>query len=107
MSRRIHSLDTLRGLAALVVLANHLQHSFLPALFGTTAPESPGRLIMAPIAFLLNGSCAVALFFVLSGFVLSERFIASTNIASLSDAVIRRWPRLAGPALAVNLLRAC
>ncbi len=104
MSRRIHSLDTLRGLAALVVLANHLQHSFLPSLFGTLAPESPGRLIMAPIAFLLNGSCAVALFFVLSGFVLSERFISSSNIASLPDAVIRRWPRLAGPVLTVNLL---
>ncbi len=104
MSRRIHSLDTLRGLAALIVLANHLQHSFLPSLFGTLAAESPGRLIMAPVAFLLNGSCAVSLFFVLSGFVLSERFLASSNLASLPDAVVRRWPRLAGPALMVNLL---
>ena len=103
MSRRIHSLDAMRGLAALVVLANHLQHSFLPSLFSSTLPESPGRLILAPVAFLLNGSCAVALFFVLSGFVLSERFLSSSKISSLPDTVMRRWPRLAGPALIVNL----
>jgi peptidoglycan/LPS O-acetylase OafA/YrhL len=107
MSRRIHSLDTLRGLAALVVLANHLQHSFLPCLFGTNLPEAPGRLSMAPLSFLLNGSCAVALFFILSGFVLSERFLSSSKLDSLPDAVIRRWPRLAGPALVVNLLSGC
>lgn len=104
MPRRIHSLDTMRGLAALIVLANHLQHSFLPSLFGTFMPQAPGRLIMAPLAFLLNGGCAVALFFVLSGFVLSERFLAASKISSLPDTVIRRWPRLAGPALAVNLI---
>lgn len=94
----------MRGLAALIVLANHLQHSFLPSLFGTLAPESPGRLIMAPAAFLLNGSCAVALFFILSGFVLSERFLSSSDLRALPNAVLRRWPRLAGPAMIVNLI---
>ena len=101
---RITSLDALRGLAALVVLFNHLQHSFLPHLFGGAAESKTGTWSMVPISFLLNGGAAVALFFVLSGFVLTQRFFESGKILDIPDSIFKRWPRLAGPVVIVSLI---
>jgi len=103
MPQMIHSLDTCVP-SPHWCAANHLQHSFRPSLFGTTASEPPGRLIIAPAVFLMNGSCAIALFLLLSDFELSERILAFSKIASLLDAILKRWPRLAGSVLTVNLL---
>ena len=70
-SRRIEFLDSIRGLAALSVLFSH----------------SVGVLVAAPFIFLLvntpllnagfDGKAAVAMFFVLSGFVLSRPYLKS------------------------------
>lgn len=45
----------------------------------------------------LNGSAAVNLFFVLSGFVLTYASINAMNTATLLRNAIKCWPRLAGP----------
>jgi len=101
---RITSLDALRGIAALVVVFNHLQHSFLPHLFNGDGKIMTGTWSMVPISFLLNGGAAVALFFVLSGFVLTQRFFESGKVLDIPDSIIKRWPRLAGPVVIVSLI---
>lgn len=60
---RIAYLDSVRGLAALSVLIYHVN---------ATYPQLP--VLKSIIPFIFNGSDAVALFFVLSGLVLSYRF---------------------------------
>jgi peptidoglycan/LPS O-acetylase OafA/YrhL len=44
---------------------------------------------------LLNGGAAVAVFFVLSGFILSLPFSKDRSIARVFVAMLKRWPRLA------------
>jgi peptidoglycan/LPS O-acetylase OafA/YrhL len=68
MSRARHrGLDGLRGLAALVVFAGH-------ALKAPRAPL-PSILEHSPLHALFDGTAAVDLFFVLSGFVLALPFV--------------------------------
>lgn len=98
---RILSLDAVRGIAALTVLFAHLRLSFYPALLSNSDSYS---LLRIPLSILLNGGAAVALFFVLSGFVLTYRFFQSGTLTALPDAIVRRWPRLAGPVVVVSLI---
>lgn len=95
------SLDAVRGIAALIVLLAHLRLSFFPMLPNETTPYS---LAKVPLCLLLNGGASVALFFVLSGFVLTYRFFQSGDASGLIDSIIRRWPRLAGPVVIVSLI---
>ena len=77
-------LDGVRGVAACVVFFNHL----LLALTGGS--------------WIFNGSAAVCIFFVLSGFVLSE--LGQHSGLSFPAQVIRRYLRLIGPMLMTSLL---
>jgi peptidoglycan/LPS O-acetylase OafA/YrhL len=83
-------------LAALVVLAHHTLLAFAPRLDGLFFPAERFGLFGTPFYAFLNGAAAVALFFVLSGFVLTYRIIATGNPAGLGIAALKRWPRLAG-----------
>ncbi len=88
--RKFNSLDSLRGLAALAVLFQHLLQMFWPTLITATAP---------PLASLWhNGAFAVRLFFVLSGFVLSLSFFRTNDSRVLTSAASRRYFRLYIPA---------
>jgi peptidoglycan/LPS O-acetylase OafA/YrhL len=98
---RILSLDALRGIAALIVLFAHLRLAFFPMMLSGSPPYSIARV---PVCLLINGGASVALFFVLSGFVLTYRFFKSGNTTGLIDIIIRRWPRLAGPVVIVSLI---
>lgn len=99
-ARRIHYLDTLRGLASVQVL---LSHSML-AFFIGTAFASPGLgtvvgyLAASPLFFLFDGASAVCIFFVLSGYVLTPVFTRSR--ATNGAIVCSRFLRLAIPAIA-------
>jgi len=58
---RIRSLDSLRGLAALIVIFHHMRLVF---------PETPIWIKLTPLRFFVAGESSVLLFFLLSGFVL-------------------------------------
>ena len=75
--RRVASLDGLRGVAALTVLAHHALLLFpaLAAPYFTGRPAPPGDvawwLVHTPLHLVWEGKVGVYVFFVLSGFVLT------------------------------------
>jgi peptidoglycan/LPS O-acetylase OafA/YrhL len=105
---RIAYLDGLRGIAATTVLFSHLFLVFWPALHsGTPDAVKTGFEITVynlPISALYNGSYAVAVFFVLSGYVLSCGYWATKNPRAIKRLALRRYPRLAIPAVASAVL---
>ncbi len=100
---RLIELEAVRGIAAVVVLFHHCLLGFLPTVSGLVVPAQPWSLFGTPFFAFLNGTAAVALFFVLSGFVLTYQAIDSATPRLLALATLRRWPRLAFPVLIVNL----
>lgn len=90
-------LEGLRGIAAAIVVMYHLVLGFTPKGVGTV-PHGHGAFDVV-IQFglgLLNGGAAVAIFFVLSGFILSLPFAKDRALARILTAFLKRWPRLAG-----------
>lgn len=82
------SLDGLRGLAAFAVFCVHFDQA--ANLHGTLGPFDLGR-------FLINGNTGVALFFVLSGFLLSIPFWRTQRAGKSADVktyAIRRLARI-------------
>src|SRR3954453_15728030 len=97
------ALEAFRGLAAVVVLASHIAVGFFPKQSGVFPQFGPG-LSELPFFGLLNGEAAVVFFFVLSGFVLTRAFLLRGGYEVIVRGVLKRWPRLVGPVLAVTLL---
>ena len=92
--RRIDQLDSLRGLAALIVFFAHcllLYPTITPAM--THLVESPARL-------LLDGHPAVLFFFLLSGFVLYLPYSRSAATPRYAPYLVRRICRIYLPYLA-------
>ncbi|WP_085590903.1 acyltransferase [Pseudomonas sp. B14(2017)] len=106
MNERYLHLDGLRGLAALAVVFCHFVQLYLPAAFSRTAPDHFGESLISasPLNLIFNGNFAVAIFFVLSGFVLAAPFFNNRKPTWYLKAAIKRYPRLAIPALASTLL---
>lgn len=107
---RIVQLESLRGLAALIVVNSHLNLAFAPVLLcqDSADPASMSTfaslLTTTPLNLFFNGSAAVRFFFVHSGFVLSLRHLQERNdLTLLSSAAVRRYFRLAIPVFAANL----
>ncbi len=69
--RRFIALDGLRGIAALVVVVFHYTMGYGTFLL------APDFLSATPLHLFWDGSAAVSLFFVLSGFVLSHGYLAA------------------------------
>lgn len=85
---RLNHLDGLRGWAALIVLIGHTM--------GTLAVVTP--FFNHPIfLFITNGHLSVFVFFILSGFALSAKFIESPGTYSVVPAVAARYFRLSIP----------
>ncbi|MBV9332174.1 MAG: acyltransferase, partial [Alphaproteobacteria bacterium] len=108
--RRLHSLDALRGIAALLVVFWHWQHFF--ALRGTwqahwTREAEPAYWLLKPLYD--QGWAAVDLFFPLSGFIfywLYADLISARKLGALSFARLR-ISRLYPLHTATLLLAAC
>jgi peptidoglycan/LPS O-acetylase OafA/YrhL len=94
-SKRETYLDGLRGSAALIVVVFHFLSAYTPTLIpDQTALPSP--ISDTPIALLYNGTFAVAVFFVLSGFVVSNAAAKRRDPVALN--LLLRYIRLALPA---------
>jgi peptidoglycan/LPS O-acetylase OafA/YrhL len=87
-------------------MLHHFLIAFAPEFEGRLSPESPFALSRSPLFAFVNGTAAVAVFFVLSGFVLTIRAFESGDASSLGSSALRRWPRLAAPVILSNLISA-
>jgi peptidoglycan/LPS O-acetylase OafA/YrhL len=92
---RFRFLDGLRGWAAVVVLLHHLFVDGLPA-----ASFMADRALWAKV-FFLNGTLAVSVFFVISGFSLSIRYLETGDGRALGRIAAGRYLRLALPIFAI------
>ncbi|HXT85225.1 MAG TPA: acyltransferase [Verrucomicrobiae bacterium] len=107
---RLDYLDGLRGIAALLVVFNHYALSFYPAAFSKSLGEFHTKshletiFFNTPLAILVNGSFAVCLFVLLSGFVLSIKYFQNRDIPHLQKSAVLRYFRLLPPILFCNLL---
>jgi len=109
--RKIIYLNGLRGLAAFIVVIHHFILAFYPALFFGSDIQThlkPGvEAFLSGSAFNLfySGNFAVCIFFVLSGFVLSHKFLLKKDYAILTEGATKRYVRLVIP-VAVSILLA-
>jgi peptidoglycan/LPS O-acetylase OafA/YrhL len=89
-------LEGLRGIAAAIVVLYHLVLGFTHKGVGVV-PHGHGfwDVILQFGLGLLNGGAAVAVFFVLSGFILSLPFANDRRISRILVSLLKRWPRLA------------
>jgi len=83
--RRLDYLESLRGLAALMVV---LHHHYM------TAPFLQEVVRFTPLRFLINGRSSVIFFFVLSGFVIVYGILNGSRKFSYPNFVLRRLVRI-------------
>lgn len=94
-SNRLIHLEAARGIASIIVVFHHFVLGFIPMLKGSVMH---GGLKGTPLYILANGTGAVAFFFVLSGFVLTQSFYRRFTVAEFAASVLKRLPRLMLPA---------
>jgi peptidoglycan/LPS O-acetylase OafA/YrhL len=86
---RKHFLDGIRGWASvMVVLAHVLRGIAIPA-----APSYDKKFLL----FVSDGTLAVYIFFVVSGFALSAAYFETGKSKLLTNTALRRYPRLTLP----------
>lgn len=91
------SLDGLRGLAAFNVVLFHFACAFYPHAVSEYDPV-PWAIADTPLAIVYNGGFAVAVFFVLSGFVIATA--AAQSRRPVLETLALRYLRLALPVTA-------
>lgn len=108
---KVGYLEGLRGIAALVVVNEHLLKFLFPLAFSDVAMRHSEYGLMEELSFppfnmLHNGAMAVCLFFVLSGYVLSHGFFKQpkSGPAVLIAKAVGRYVRLALPVAGSLLL---
>ena len=89
-SRKLMELEALRGVAAVIVLFHHFLLVVAPRLHGRNFPDDLIALVRTPLFALVNGSAAVAIFFVLSGFVLTYHAMEKRDWVQLLAGVAKR-----------------
>jgi peptidoglycan/LPS O-acetylase OafA/YrhL len=97
-AHRLRFLDGLRGCAAVVVLLHHVFIDGLPA-----NSVMADRALWAKV-FFLNGTLAVCVFFVISGFSLSIRYLETGDGQALSRVAAGRYLRLMLPIFAICVI---
>ncbi len=109
MREKVEYLDSLRGIAALIVIIFHFAADFYPALLTMSTIDIHTTLLEAlvrqtPLNVIYNGNFAVCMFFVLSGYVLTHKYFQSKDNMVIVSSAVRRYFRLLGPILASILL---
>ncbi|MGQ0683061.1 acyltransferase family protein [Bradyrhizobium sp.] len=103
---KLIELEALRGIAASIVLLHHFLLVVAPRLHGRNFPDDPIALVRTPLFALVNGTAAVSIFFVLSGFVLTLRAMERQDWRQLVAGAAKRWPRLVPLVVTTNILSA-
>lgn len=107
---KLHSPESLRGIACIVVVFSHLLGVFFPQLHNFYTSNLPKYEIAesihnSPFTFFYSGTGAVFVFFVLSGYVLTLSSLKAKNtVKRFWLSIMKRYPRLAIPALGSCLL---
>lgn len=103
-----YALEGLRGCAAIAVMLAHSLFAIFPYLTSRRAPyegATPKTIVDAllfqpPFNLLLIADAAVLIFFVLSGYVLTIRYMRERSTEAMQSAAVRRYIRLILPAAA-------
>lgn len=108
-TQRLAYLDGLRGIAAVLVVIHHLMIGFYPATYTRTSEVHSGGAVEwilhdTPLGIVINGGLAVALFLLLSGYVLSLQFDSWENFSAVPTTTIKRLSRFFFLILACNVL---
>jgi len=105
---RVRSLDSLRGLAALIVVVHHWRLAFFDDHLGKLVHLSPWQdpkpYLQYASHFLVPGGAAVMIFFVLSGFVLALSVDRPSE--TYGPFIIKRFLRIYPPFAVMVLLAA-
>lgn len=109
---KLKYLEGIRGLAAIIVVLHHYILAFYPAMSSGDEKQIHNETsyfeeVMAqiPLNILYNGNFAVCIFFILSGYVLSNTYHQSNNYKILIQYAIKRYFRLLVP-VSVSILLA-
>jgi peptidoglycan/LPS O-acetylase OafA/YrhL len=100
---KLIEVEALRGVAAMIVLFHHFLLVAAPHLHGRNFPDDPIALVRTPLFALANGTAAVAIFFVLSGFVLTLGGMEKRDWSQFLIGALKRWPRLVPLVATVNV----
>lgn len=96
-SKHISYLDSTRGIAALSVVLLHFLVITYPMVIYGSSGKWEDCFMFFPFSFFISGRSAVCLFFILSGFVLSYRFIGERGFKwKIIESIIKRPARLSG-----------
>jgi peptidoglycan/LPS O-acetylase OafA/YrhL len=107
-AHKLQALESVRGIAAFAVFTFHFINLFawqvwtapMGAMFSTSLGISFAVVKATPLNIFVNPELAVRTFFVLSGFVLSWRFLQERDFNVVRAAAIKRGIRLGIPVVA-------
>ncbi|NLN43797.1 MAG: acyltransferase, partial [Methanosarcina sp.] len=109
MTEKITYLDGLRGIAAVNVMIMHFFIVFLPAMiYSDRMPSHLGNFEQVfsntPLGLIGAGNFSVCIFFILSGYVLTQKYFKTKDKNIIISGAVRRYIRLFIPVLAAILL---
>lgn len=107
---KLHYLDGLRGIGALMVVLNHFMVSFYPAVFTGEPSQINSNVFIeqliakTPLNVIFSGNFAVCIFFILSGYVLTYKFFRTGDFIYLQSGAVKRYFRLVIPVFISSLI---
>jgi len=109
MTGKISYLDGLRGVAAINVMIMHFFVALAPAtVYGSQYPSHFGSLDLifstTPLGLIGAGNFSVCIFFVLSGYVLTQKYFKTKDNSIIISSAVRRYLRLFIPVFASVIL---
>ncbi len=109
MAEKIAYLDGLRGIAAVNVMIMHFFIVLAPAMiYGNQIPSHLGNFELifssTPLGLIGAGNFSVCIFFVLSGYVLTQKYFRMMNKYLIIIGALRSYIRLLIPVLAAIIL---
>jgi peptidoglycan/LPS O-acetylase OafA/YrhL len=109
MTDKITYLDGLRGIAAVNVMIMHFFIVLVPAMiYGNQTPSHLGNLELifsgTPLGLIGAGNFSVCIFFVLSGYVLTQKYFITKDNRVVISGALRRYIRLSIPVLTAIIL---